>query len=300
MSSTQTQSRPADWDSFSSGESNVHLDEEGDVQDFRFSGFEYSGIGRFVAKRFLDNRDVKMLITASGGQTGTGKTQLAIQCSYGFNYIANCIFDRTAQWSAEDHSFVDGQDYLEAYESAQKGDVLLTDELEYYADRRRSMSNQNLWLSQAWQILRYKNVVTIGTCPYREPLDHRIVENADLWINVVKPGLAYPYYLRMDDQTGKIHNIRFKYNGYKERIKWDPIDDNDDYQWLSKQKRELGVPGMNEGQNLTKSDVKDAKKETKVDIIASLLEDTDMPQTEIADVVDMSQGFVSKVKRKHV
>lgn len=284
----------------------------GEVTGFRVRDFQYMTIGKFILNRLLNNRDVKMLITSSGNTTGTGKTQLAIILSRTIAKYAQEIYGSNYDWNAEDHSFMNVYEYLEKYEGAQEGEVLITDEMEYLADNRRSMSNQNVHFSQAWQMLRYKNVVTVGTAPSMANLDIRIPENTDIWINIVFPGLANVYYISMDDFTGERKFKRLKQMGFVETIRWKPIDGDEDYETLTNMKANVGIPGMTDNEEdeiFEEQDMEQARKKTEKEVVRDhtirLLEmkqegEISLNQEEIAELVDRSQQYVSKIKRKEI
>lgn len=280
----------------------------GKVTGYRVKDFQYSTIGKVILNRLLNDRDIKMLITSRGNTTGTGKTQLAIIMSKLISKYAQEIHGNNYNWNAEEYSFLDVYEYLQKYKNAQKGEVLITDELEFLADKRRSLSHGNVHFSQAWQMLRYKNVITIATAPSFANLDMRIAENTDIWINIMYPGFANDYYITMDDFTGEIKYTRLKQMGFRENVRWEPIDDDPDYQILSQKKKDVGIPGMGEDEeNLDEEDLDKARNKTKKqlteDFTLNLLKMKDsgeirLTQEEIANLVDRSQQYVSKVKRE--
>lgn len=284
----------------------------GEVTGFRVKDFQYSTIGKIILNRLLNNRDIKMLITSKGNTTGTGKTQLAIILSKLIAKYAKDIHGTNYNWNAEEYSFLDVYEYLQKYKNAQQGEVLITDELEFLADKRRSLSHSNVHFSQAWQMLRYKNVVTVATAPSMANLDMRIAENTDIWINIMFPGFAHVYYITMDDFSGEIKFKRLKQMGFRENIRWKAIDGDPDYKILSNKKKDVGIPGFGEdedGGHLDEEDIDIAKNKTKKqltdDFTTNLLQkkengDIRLTQEEIADLVDRSQQYVSKIKRESI
>lgn len=278
-----------------------------ELTGFTVENFQYSTIGKIILYRLLNNRDIKMLITSSGNTTGTGKTQLAIIIARIITKYSQEIFNYEKEWSAKDNSFIDVYEYLEKYEDSEKGEVLLTDELEYLADKRRSLSHENVHFSQAWQMLRYKNVITIATCPSMANLDMRIAENTDIWININFPGFASPYYVSMDDFTGEIEFKRLKQMGFMEIIRWKAIDDDKDYIKLSQEKEDIGIPGISSGnKKFNKEQVKKEKKEVQTQTIEEITTNLlrkkinnkhSLTQEQIANIVNRSQQYVSKIKR---
>lgn len=284
----------------------VKQSSDGNITGYRVKNFQYTSLGMIILHRLLNNRDIKIIITSKGNTTGTGKTMLAIILSRVISQYAGEIFGYEADWSAEKYSFMDVYEYLENYE-AYEGRVLITDEMEYLADNRRSMSDENLHFSQAWQMLRYKNNISIGTAPSFSNLDKRIPENTDIWINVQVPGVANVYYVTMHDFTHEIIYQRIKQRGYNERLLWDAIDNDPDYEYLTEQKSNVGVPGLDQEDEISKEDLNDAKRNIRDTYIENLLElkerknlkiyGEELTQGKIADLAECSQQHVSKVAR---
>lgn len=284
----------------------VSTGKDNQVTAFKMTDFQYTAMGKLILHRLLHDRDVKIVITSSGTTTGTGKTTLAIIIARQIHRLVKDLFDKNYEWDAKKQSFIDVWEYLEAYEKAQKGDILITDELEYLADRRRSMTHGNVYFSQAWAMLRYKNVITIGTAPGLSPLDKRIAENSDIWINVITQGRANSYYLRIDDFEYLLRRKRFKVQGFKESLLWGPLPENDpDYKYLKNTKRDIGVPGLdNETEEaLTETDIEEAERDIKRNVAINLLEKQDelgLTQAEIGDIVGYSQQNIYKIKREEL
>lgn len=279
----------------------------GEITGYRVKDFQYSTIGKIILNRLLNNRDAKILITSSGNTTGTGKTTLAIILSRVITKYSKEIFNNEYNWNADEYSFINVYEYLSKYKNAQNGEVLISDEIEYLADRRRSMTHDNVFFSQAWQMLRYKNVVTIGTAPSMANLDKRVPENSDIWINVVFPGYANVYYVSMDDFTGEIKFKRLKQMGFLESIRWEKIDKDEDYKALTQKKHDIGVPGLEENETFDEEDLEKGKKKTKKQLTkqytVNLLKMKEkgvinITQEEIAKAVERSQQYVSKAKRE--
>lgn len=275
---------------------------DGDIQGFRFPDFQYTALGRIILFRLIHDRDIKVIITSSGSTTGTGKTTLAIHLCRWIRQVANELFNAERNWKADTGSFVDLNEYFQAYQDASKGDPLLMDEIEYAADRRRAMSSENVKLSQAWAILRYKNVPTISTLPTVSMLEGRLLELGDIWINVIHPGRANTYYLTVDDFDGSIIRKRLRMKGYRETIEWSDLQNDEDYNYLKGEKGDIGIPGLTDTEQISQEDMNEMEREVKRQVICNLLtnEDVDMTQAEIGDVVGYSQQNVYKIKRDYL
>jgi len=280
----------------------------GKLNTFYVPNLQYTTVGKLIIYRLMEDRDVKIIITGKGKTTGTGKTTLAILFARFVNLVRNDLFGMDTEWTSREYSFMDVWDYLKQYEEANPGDPLITDELEYMADRRRAMSDTNLFFSQAWSVLRYKNAVTIGTAPGLMDLEKRIPEGADIWLNVVFKGKANSYYITAEDfPPYQIIFRRMRQGGMKESILWNPIESDDDYQYLKNTKQELGVPGLGKKEETTidESDMNQMERDIRNEYVRETLRflaDKELierfTQTEIADMAKVSQPQVSKIKKE--
>lgn len=279
-----------------------------------YESFQYTMLGMFIIFRLKENRDMKILITGKGKSTGTGKTTLAILLAHYVNWVRNQLFDKEVKWNSKEYSFMNVWEYLSQYSEADIGDPLITDELEYMADRRRHQTHENIKFSQAWSVLRYKNVVTIGTAPGLMDLEKRIPEGADIWINVIHKGKANPYYLTVDDFRWKPVFKRLRKGKYRESILWSPIEDSADYQWLDEKKRDIGVPGIDdrpEEEQVDEKDLNQLERDLKNGFARQLLrklhekdirkyfsqEDIAEATNAAEDIEGISQAQVSKIER---
>lgn len=263
---------------------------------------QYTPLGLIILFRLINDRDLKILITSSGKTTGTGKTTLALILAKWIKKASNELFGYNENWEADEYAFMDVWEYLQKYKTSKRGDILISDELEIMADRRRFMSDQNLKFSQAWSMLRYKNVVTIGTAPGLMDLEKRIPETADIWINVIYQGRANVYYLTVDDFEWTPIFKRLKMYGFKQSILWNPIEKDKDYQYLKQEKENKGVPGIDDqGKQIDETYVKNKLSELKDETANSLIElikekelQDKFTQTEIAKISGWSQQKISK------
>lgn len=259
-----------------------------------------TALGKFIAYRLSENRDVKIIITSHGSTTGTGKTTLAIQLAKEIHRIAKHVHSGLTPWNAEEHSFLNVKEYLDKYQEANEGRVLISDELETMVDNRRSPSNDNVYFTQAWQMLRYKNVITIGTAPGIHTLDKRIMQTADIWINVLAKGYAIPHYVSAHDFTGEPIYKRFTLDDRQSWIRWDKATGSD-YEYLANKKKDVGVPGMQD--RVDEEDVKEAERNTKLSITKRLIQtnmekDGGLSQDEMANITGWSQPKISQIKRE--
>ena len=268
---------------------------------------QYSPLGWIILHRLINDRDLKILITSKGNTTGTGKTTLEIYLAREIRRWVNDLFNREGDWKAEEYAFMNEQEYIQKYLFSETGDILVTDELEAMVDKRRSMSHGNVQFTQLWMELRFLNVITIGSAPGLHTLDMRVPQNADIWINVIKPGMAYVYFLSTDDFTGSPIYTRLKMNDFRMKLLWLPPGDDPDYNVLKEMKREHSKRFIDWQGNITESDLKETKKEVIDSVILNIIQANEemelgLTQEDIAKKIlgEMrSQQYISKVKREN-
>lgn len=263
-------------------------------EDFSLKG---SVLGTFIEHRLTNDRDVKCIITSKGSTTGLGKTMLAILiCRWIQNYIQG------NEWSAEENGFIEIQRYISRYKSCDKQSALLMDEIEYGADSRRSMAQDNVDFSHAWAQLRYRNVVTVATLPSTSMMDKRMMELADIWINVIKRGAALPFYIWVNDFSGQVNRKQLEHprTGQVEIINWPDISGDEDYKEMTKLKDQNVRTGesarMYDKEEVDKK-VKQARKEKRNEMIKKFYnsEHTNISQSKLGETVGLSQSMIDVI-----
>lgn len=256
-----------------------------------------SVLGTFIEHRLSNDRDVKIIITSKGSTTGLGKTMLAICIAqWTEEYIAG------RSWDVENRGYIDIQSYIKRYKQAPKNSALIIDELEKGADSRRSMAKDNVDLSHAWAQLRYRNIVSIATLPSVSMLDNRMMELADIWINVVERGKAIPFYIYVNDFSGKVHRKQLQHpmTNQSELITWPDIPDTKSYQYMKELKDESVRTG--EGAQMYDKEEVDSKvskavKEKRNELIRAFYrsDHTNVSQSKLGDIVGLSQSMIDVI-----
>jgi hypothetical protein len=246
---------------------------------------------RMIQYRFNNNRDIKIIITARSAETGVGKTQLGM-------LLARFI---DPDWTIE-RAFLDPHEYRDYYEEKlQPGQAMTVDELHQTADSRRSLAETNKIINDMLMSYRWKQGATIFMLPSTSAVDKRTMMSIDIWIQIVYPGYAHVYTFWHQDFEQETRNKRLKNEiGGQEFITWDPIDDDPEYHEYTKMKQRFVSDGTSE--RYDEEDVEKEKRKAvagaKQSACLTLLEETDLTQTEIADRLGKSQGWVSMVKNK--
>ena len=244
-------------------------------------------LNRVIENRKRDNRTLLGSIVARDAATGTGKTTLAVQ-------LAKTLDENG--WTA-DMATLDPDTYAEKYtsEDTPKQSCLILDEAEQAADNRRSSSHGNVKLSHLWATMRYREIYSLTTLPSASMLDKRLKELADLYIVVVERGVAVVYQTKVDDTEGENYLRRLH------RVRWQPLDDDPEYQKLTDKKAER-MENYSEnyayGDDEEEVDPDQVRHEAEMDkrneLIARMA-DLDFTQQEIADVVELDRSTVSRI-----
>lgn len=252
----------------------------------------FGQLGAEVRKAIERDYDAKIIVTSHNSKPGLGKTTLATRMARAWDPYG---------WSAEEKAFMDVFEYHQAYLTEDPGSVLLFDEIEGEADKRRSNSTKNVQLSQAWAQQRFRNMVTICTLPTVSMLDSRMLELSDYWINVMRRGVAHPYRVLVNDFTGQIIRSRMGDGGAV--ITWKELGDDDpDYTLLKKMKAESAefertYYNEREVKKMIDKRIQEEQRTWRNMAIEQLYENTEMSQSEISefDFVDVSQPQVQRI-----
>jgi hypothetical protein len=244
-------------------------------------------LNRIIENRKRDNRTLLGSIVARDAATGTGKTTLAVQ-------LAKTLDENG--WTA-DMATLDPDTYAEKYtsEDTPKQSCLILDEAEQAADNRRSSSHGNVKLSHLWATMRYREIYSLTTLPSASMLDKRLKELADLYIVVVERGVAVVYQTKVDDTEGENYLRRLH------RVRWEPLDDDPEYQKLTEKKAERmenyseNYAYGDDEEQVDPDQVRHEAEMEKRDELIERMSDLDYTQAEIAEVVELDRSTISRI-----
>lgn len=262
----------------------------------------FGTLGHIAKNKLANDNDIKIIIQGANSQTGIGKTTLAIElCRY--------IDQSEEGWNAEDKAFVDVQEYVQAHLDYSKGSALLLDEIEAGADSRRSMSQDNVDLSQAWATLRARNIATVATLPSISMLDNRMLELADYWILVKERGLAQPFEINVNDFAPHRAPQR-KPMANDEHIQFPDLPDRDkDKTYLDKIKDDMlrgngkGYIPKSECENKVRDEREEAEREIRNKLLADVYHQIDAATYEDLsnlESIDLSRQHINRIVKNQV
>lgn len=201
---------------------------------------------RLRQKRHNNGRELKVVITQRDSETGGGKTTLAVWLALNWD----------PEWDGEARGTVSAEEFLAIYPELPEDSVLVMDEAEEL-DARRSMASENIEFSKHWMMMRTRQVDSILTLPTTSALDSRLLELADIRINVTRRGKANVYRIKVDDHHPEPEEW------FLHEIEWPDVSAHPEYERL------------------------DAQKQTKIDTERGQSDEGDAEQTakEIADEI---------------
>jgi len=174
---------------------------------------------KLAVHRILNDRDLKIIITAKDSETGVGKTTLAgwLALSWTELFTDQDWFINQDEYG-EGMGTVNPKEYFMQLKAVgdryEPGTVLIVDDAEEL-DARRSMQHLNVEFSQRWMLMRIKQAITIITLPSPRAIDTRLEELSDVWINVERRGRGMVHDIRVNSygnrnvMTEQKHKISF-------------------------------------------------------------------------------------------
>ncbi len=237
-------------------------------------------IDKMRQRRHKNGRDLKIVITQRDSGTGGGKTTLATWLALSWDH----------GWSAEEKATLDPYEFIKRYPTLPAHSVLILDEAEEL-DARRSMASENVEFSKAWMTMRTRQLDSILTLPTSGALDSRLLELADVRINVISRGLARVYKVKVDDFNTNHISQRFLH-----QLEWPDISDHPEYQHLDELKQTKIEAAAEEAEVRTEEDTLDpdeVRRDYRVGVAQRLFEEVDLGYTQIADGLDVSEGTVA-------
>jgi len=239
----------------------------------------------------------RIIIDAEDAKTGVGKTGLAV-------YVA-LLLAKVFDYELEpDDLTLSGSHYLERWRDhpgSEQPSVLILDELggAGAGHARRAMSNQNVELGNAWQLMRKKRIVSLVTLPHWSKVDKDMRMQADyrLWCRHDPIGYFQPYEVGSQFSDGGVST-----RGYDDvdRIRFPNLDDSADgvYEYLDHRKDELLNSEFFDADKLEENkddaettDPDEARREERVEI-AQRQRENGLTVREIAENVGMSATWV--------
>ena len=238
----------------------------------------------------------RIIIDAEDAKTGAGKTGLAV-------YLARLLSGVFGYDLQDEDLTLSGAKYLQRWREhpgAEQPSVIILDELggAGAGHARRAMSNQNVELGNAWQLMRKKRIISIVTLPHWSKVDRDMRMQADFRLWCLKQPIGYfkPYQVGAGFDDGDVQT-----EGYDdvERIQFADMVSQDDgvYSNLAGEKDDLLDSGffdadkLQDGDDTELVDPDEARRQERIEI-AQRMRDSGETVRGIADDLDMSHTWV--------
>lgn len=227
-------------------------------------------------RRHRNGRDLKVVITQRNSETGGGKTTLAVWLALNW--------DRHG-WDGQEKGTVSVNEFLDVYPDLPKHSVLIMDEAEEL-DARRSMKSENVEFSKHWMTMRTRQIDSILTLPTSSALDKRLLELADIRINVVSRGVANVYRVKVDDH----HPQDGPQQWFMHEIEWPDLSEHPEYLKLDDQKQQM----IDDELDYQSDDGDSADKELTPKEVAQAIEDDEGIEYYIEENNGGAQIYINK------
>jgi hypothetical protein len=233
---------------------------------------------RRVADRKMKGMDVKITISARDGETGVGKTSLAV-------FLGKYLNTSQKPYRAEENATYDVGEFNALYDQLPRGSTANLEEAEQL-DARRSNSSQNVETARTWETRRVDEITSIMTLPSVAELDRRMERLHNFWINVTARGQCKIYAAHINDWTHDVY-----YEGLQQ-FRWPNMDHDEDYRTLVKMKEE-----WNDGDDTSdwvregevreeyEKELEQKQQEMRDRIVTSVYENTDLSQGDVGQAL---------------
>jgi len=248
-------------------------------------------------KRISQGRDLIVVVDDIFAGRGTGKTVAACQLGHGM--------DQTPEGLTLDKATLNPEELRQGYYEQPKRSALILDEGEIGLAKRDAMTKVNKALKKIMSAGRVKEKYVVISLPTKNFLDSDIRKVADVWLSVVRRGLALVHELRYEAYNDILLTPKRQWFAWKDIPTGTQV--RDVYNALDAEKKEfLGgeeaefVP-LEEHREEVQSATKQARREQRDELIRSLFDNPDVAenvtQTAVADALDMTQQNISHILR---
>lgn len=188
--------------------------------------------GTFLHERFdeiLDqNRDLVIILDDHRARRGTGKTVASLQLANGM--------DQTEEGVTWSKATLRPEEIRNAYAQEEIRSGIVFDEAEFGASNRDAMTNTNKALREVMSMARVEEKYVIINAPTRWFIDKDLQKLADVWISMVRKGLAIVHELKWEPYSQQLLTPQ------KQWIEFEDVPTNtelrDVYNRLTREKRD--------------------------------------------------------------
>jgi hypothetical protein len=245
-------------------------------------------------ERVEDNQDLVTIVSDFHNRRGTGKTV--------FSLLLADHFDCTEQGVTKSKCSLDASELIDSYTREPKGSALVLDEAEAQASKYRASSSVNKALRELVSMGRVEEKYLIMNLPASSELDQDLLGLADVWVLITRKGEAIVHLLRNEPYNSKLLTPK------SEVVEWSELPKGTDlrsvYNELDRQKKarlrgEEGDPMIKESEARERAEraAKDARQETRDEIITNLIDD-ELGPSDVVHAFDITQQRIGQIARE--
>lgn len=249
--------------------------------------------------RVRNHQDLVIIIDDYHARRGTGKTVASLQMAEGMDQNGGLTFDNVSLQAENIHA---------AYSELPERSAIVLDEGEVGASKYDAMAKTNKALREVMSMGRVEEKYVIINTPSFGFLDKEIRLLADVWMTMLRKGLALVHFLKRQPYShGGGGSLLTEKNGL---IEFKDIEKGTElrkvYNKLTREKRkrikgeegESFIPQSEHNEKVAKA-VKEAKKEKRDELVDAFYNHPEVqaPQRVVADCAGVAQKTVSNIVR---
>lgn len=255
------------------------------------------GLTELYKKRVRNNQDLFIIVSDWHNRRGTGKTIISLRIAH--------TFDRTDDGITNDKATLSVPQLMEAYTEQPKGSALLLDEAEAGVSKYEAGTMTNKAIRKLVSMGRIEEKYVIANLPNSGEMDSDLKALADVWVIVTSKGSAIANIMGWNPWGN--HPVVAE----QHPLEWGDIPKDHElrsvYEDLTTEKRRR-LRGESGDENLVKesevkerieSEVKEATREVRNDLLREFYERSDMTQQDVANAADLSRSYVGNILQGH-
>lgn len=246
-----------------------------------------------------ESRDIIIIVDDYYGRRGTGKSVASLQLANGM--------DQTREGVTWSKTSLQPEEIRNAYAREQPRSGLVLDEGEVGASNRAAMSKTNQALREIMSMGRVEQKYVVVNTPVKGFLDKDILKLADVWITMVRKGLALVHFLEWEPYSEQLLTPAKQWLEFDDIPRGTPL--RDVYNKLTEEKRER-IDGEEGDAWMTKEEHHEAlqqareqaRQEMRDEIITGLFQhpeirETALSQRMVGESIGVSQSTISNILR---
>lgn len=254
-------------------------------------------LNKIFGEVLKEERDIIIILDDILGRRGTGKTVSSLK-------LASAM-DQTDEGIIKSKTSLSAEEVRNAYSLQPQRSGLVLDEAEVGASNRQAMSKTNQALREIMSMGRVEQKYVIVNTPIKGFIDKDLQKLADVWISMVRRGMALVHYLKWEPYSKSLLTKKKQWMHFSDIEKG--TDLRNVYNYLSREKKKR-IAGEDATTFLTQEEHKEEierikrhiKKEKRDELVRSVLNNPEIKekgvsQRMIAESIGVTQPTISEI-----